>query len=300
MLTLKERFVGIFFLLLALLGLAPRAAPQTESAPLEITYIANEGFLIASGEDKVLIDALQRGGIALYEAPSPALAEEMETAQGRFSGISLVLVSHHHRDHFNARSVARHLQSNPPAKLVSSVQVVEEVQEVLPEDSNAVNRMIGVSPGGADRNQHTLGGITLEIFRLSHGTGRFAAIQNLGQVFTIAGQKFLHIGDAEVSAENFAPHNLPGDEIDYAFIPYWYLTDKEGQRIVRQHIQPKHIIAMHIPPVELAQQTKEIQAAFPNAIVFSHSGATRRFQPKEKAPGATAEGLKVPNFLGED
>lgn len=280
MLTLQERFVVILSLLLALLVFFPVAARQTGQAdlvPLEITYIANEGFLIAAGEDKILIDALQRGGIALYEAPSPALAEEMESAQGRFSGVSLVLVSHHHRDHFSARSVARHLQSNPQAKLVSSQQVVEEVKEVLPENSSTAVRMSGAYPGGADRSRHTVGGVTLELFRLSHGAGRFASIQNLGQIFTVGGRKFLHIGDAEIIDRNFSIHNLPGEKFDYAFIPYWYLTDKEGQRIVREHIRPKHIIAMHIPPAELVQQTREIQAAFPHAVVFSHSGETRRF-----------------------
>lgn len=275
--VIQKRLLWLFLLLPVLPIFVSTATSQKDPPPVEVTYIANEGFFIAAGEDSILIDALQRGGIAMYEAPSPALAEEMESAQGRFSRVSLILISHHHRDHFNARSVAHHLQNNPQAKLVSSLQVVDEVKEVLPANSSAVNRMIGVSPGGAERSRHTLGGITLEIFRLSHGAGRFAAIQNLGQIFTIAGQKFLHLGDAEMSAENFAPHNLPGDEIDYAFIPYWYLTDKEGKRLVLKHIRPKHIIAMHIPSAELAQQTKEIQAAFPNAMVFSLSGKTCRF-----------------------
>jgi L-ascorbate metabolism protein UlaG (beta-lactamase superfamily) len=274
---MKRSIVGVLFLLLGLPVFTPSAIPQAPPATVDITYIANEGFLVASGKDQVLIDALQRGGISMYEAPSDKIREKLETAKGSFADTSLILVSHHHFDHFNARSVALHMQNNPQARLITSEQVLDEVKEDIPENSNAIRRMTGVNPTGADRSRHTIAGIALEIFRLPHGTGKYAVIQNLGQIFTVGGRKFLHIGDAEVSIENFALHNLPEEKIDYAFIPYWYLTYEEGRALIREHIRPRHIIAMHIPPAELTKQTREIQAAFPDAIVFSHSGETRHF-----------------------
>ncbi len=268
----------ITFLLSTLFLLAALLSAQTQNpAPLEITYIANEGFLIASGNDKILIDALQRGGIPAYESPSPQLLEELETAQGAFAGVNLVLVSHHHRDHFNAQSVARHLQSNPRARFISSDQVFEKVAAALPGGKTIAGRMRGTYPPLPERSHHTVGGIELEIFRLSHGTGRFASIQNLGQIFTLGGRKFLHIGDAEAEAESFSKHRLTEDKIDFAFVPYWFLMDEKGRRFVTELIRPRHVIAMHIPPEDLPEVTKKIRAVFPRAVIFTRQGKTTTF-----------------------
>ena len=35
-------------------------APRVDRPPLEVTYIANEGFLLKAGEDKVIIDEIGR------------------------------------------------------------------------------------------------------------------------------------------------------------------------------------------------------------------------------------------------
>ena len=266
-------FILFTLTFLPMAGPGRTGAPQ-DSPPLEITYIANEGYLIVSGNQKVLIDALQRGGIDTYAAPPPKTLEEMETAQGRFASVGMVLVSHYHRDHFHAASVARHLETNPHAILISSPQVVEAVRA----ESAGIKRARPSYPKGEDRSRHEEAGMRLEIFRLPHGTGRFASIQNLGQIVTIGGRKLLHIGDAEMIVENFSRHRLPEDKIDFAFVPYWFLDDPAGQRIVREHIRPKHLIAMHIPPAELGEVSKKIRVAFPSVIVFTRQLETHAFK----------------------
>ena len=72
-----------------------------------------------------------------------------------------------------------------------------------------------------------------------------------------------------MTVDNFARHRLVSDEIDLAFIPYWYLTREEGRRLVREHIRPKRIIAVHIPPSELEEQTRAIRAHFPDVVIFA-------------------------------
>jgi L-ascorbate metabolism protein UlaG (beta-lactamase superfamily) len=102
---------------------------------LQVTYVANEGFLIASGEDKVLIDALQSGGIEEYLAPSPSTLDELQRARGSFRGVDLVLVSHRHVDHFDPAVVARHVESNADARLISTSQMVGPVRDRLSSDA---------------------------------------------------------------------------------------------------------------------------------------------------------------------
>ena len=256
-----------------LAGIAALATTATAIAPgdeveVRVTYIANEGFLLQSGGSTVLIDALHRGEIEMYARPSDKVLHDLENATGNFSSVDLILVSHYHRDHFKAESVASHMAANPGARLISSPQVVEEVRRAASGTINADSAYPPV-PG---RTKFRLAGVDLEMLRLSHGSGRFAKIQNLGQVFSLGGKKFLHLGDAEIAAGNFTVHKLAKDRIDYAFIPYWFLTDAEGRRIVTEIIRPRKIIAMHIPPADLEIERKKILAEFPDAIVFQEQG----------------------------
>ena len=266
--------LSTLFLLAALLSLKAQ-----NPAPLEITYIANEGFLIASGNDKILIDALQRGSIPGYAVPSPELLQQMEYAKGPFEGVDLVLASHRHWDHFDAGAVARHLQFNREAKFISTSELVGAVRRE-PIRDHVPPRIIEapyLDPPG--RSRHSRGTIGLEILRLNH-TGyprKHLRLQNLGNLMTIGGKKILHIGDAAMNAENYSSHKLTEDNIDILFVPYWFLTDKQGRRVVTELIRPAQVIAMHIPPEELPEIAKKIRAAFPRAVIFTRQGETKTF-----------------------
>ena len=259
--------VGLVGLSLSTVG----DAVQNNGGKVEVTYIANEGFLLRSGGSTVLIDALHRGEIEMYAKPSERTLHDLESAASEFADVGLILVSHYHRDHFKAEAVANHMAANPGARLISSPQVVEEVRRAASNEINS-DSAYPMVPG---RAKFRLAGVDLELFRLPHGTGRYAKIQNLGQIFVVDGIKFLHIGDAEVIAENFAVHKLAKDRIDYAFIPYWFLTDAEGRRIVSEIIRPRHVIAMHIPPAEMEVEKEKIRAAFPGAIIFTTRDESR-------------------------
>ncbi len=107
--------------------LAPEALSQPPS--VEITYIANEGVLISAGGKQVLIDGLHREYGPEYAFLPAADREKIETAKAPFDQIDLILVSHRHLDHFHPESIGRHLQHNSKAVLVSSQQVVDEVEK---------------------------------------------------------------------------------------------------------------------------------------------------------------------------
>ena len=112
------------------LAIVSAQAPATPAAAgtLQVTYIANQGVLLAAGDTQVLIDGLHRPYQPIYPSLPEREREEIETARPPFDGIDLILVSHVHRDHFHPEAVARHLRHNPKAVLVSSEQVVREIQ----------------------------------------------------------------------------------------------------------------------------------------------------------------------------
>jgi L-ascorbate metabolism protein UlaG (beta-lactamase superfamily) len=252
------------------------ALPQ-QPTTLEITYIANEGVLISTGSQQVLIDGLHREyqrGYAFLPAPQRDL---IETAKAPFDNIDLLLVSHLHLDHFHPESVGLHLQHNPGAALVSSQQVIDEVEKKFKGYEAIKARVTGATPPLKARMALKPAGVDLEVLGLGHGTERHASIQNLGHVIKLGGKKLLHVGDADTSAEIFEKFNLDEEGIDIAFLPYWFLLGEAGQTVIREHIKPKHIIAVHISPSESEKVAGQIKQVFPNAVAFTTMLEKRRY-----------------------
>ncbi len=112
-----------------------------------------------------------------------------------------------------------------------------------------------------------IAGIDVTLLGLSHG-GVHAAVQNVGYLFTLGGVTVLHVGDAELTADNFAPFDLPARGIDLALLPWWYVADEQSRALVRAHIAPARIVALHIGPAEAAEVVARLRGAAPDVIPF--------------------------------
>ena len=254
---------------------APVIAPQDVAVPppagttLEVTYLAHEGVLLAAGGTQVLIDGLHREYRSSYPFLPEPYRERIETAQPPFDAIDVILVSHVHLDHFHAESVVRHLRHNAGATLVSSEQVVGEIQK-LAGYATIRSRVTTMTPPLKGRMTTVAGGVGVEVLGVGHGTGRHATIQNLGHIVTLGGRKVLHIGDASTEdASIFDALDLDEAAIDVAFLPVWFLTSDEGAAIVRQHIKPKHIVAVHMPAAAPERAAAQMRQRFPDAAAFT-------------------------------
>jgi len=245
------------------------AASPSQAPTVEVTYIANEGVLISADGKQVLIDGLHREYGPEYAFLPAADREKIETAKPPFDHIDLILVSHRHLDHFHPESVGRHLQHNPKAVLVSSQQVVDEVEKNFKDFQSIKSRVMAATPPWKERVAMKVSGIDFEILSLRHGTGRHATIQNLGHIIKLGGKKLLHVGDADTSIENFANFNLDKEGIDIAFLPDWFLLYSEGQTLIRDHIKPKQLIAIHVSPTNAERVATQVRQSFPGAVAFT-------------------------------
>lgn len=252
------------------------SAETATKAKAAVTYIANEGVMIEAGGKKILVDALHRYYKDAYAYPPDGLRAELENAKGRFSDVDLVLVSHVHGDHFSAESVADHIRNNSSAKLVSSPQVIEAVRKAL-GDAEDVSGRIQAVPYEWKQESAYDGGVRVRFLDLRHANPQFRSIQNLGHVFEVGGVRFLHIGDADMTGENFEAFKLQEAGIDVAFIPYWFLLSKEGLDFVDRQFKPKHIVAVHIPPAEASELKQQLEASDPRVIAFTKILEHREF-----------------------
>ena len=267
---------------------APSTTPPPDVAlasppTVDMTFLANEGVLLTAGETRVVIDGLFRP-YKTYAVMPEADRERLETNQPPFDGIDLVLVSHMHGDHFHPESVARHLRENPQATLVTSGQVVAEVaaQIGVPSDGAPANndavrtRLRDVTPGAGERVALTVAGIDLQLLGLPHGS-RHSSIQNVGYVVTLGGRKILHIGDADTNAETFRRLALDRDGIDVALLPAWFLTERDGQAIIRDHIKPRRLVGIHLLASGEDEVVASARAAFPDSDALTKLLEKRRY-----------------------
>jgi L-ascorbate metabolism protein UlaG (beta-lactamase superfamily) len=252
-------------------------AVDPQQTGVEITYIANEGVLLSSSDKQVLIDGLHRQYGIHYAFLPPAEREKIETAKAPFDKIDLILVSHMHLDHFHPESVGLHLLHNPRATLVSSQQVTDEVEKNFKDFQAIRARVTGATPPLKERVAMRVAGVDFEILGVGHGSERFRSVQNLGHIIKLGGKKLLHVGDADIAVEVLEKFKLNEEGIDIAILPFWFLLEKDGPRIVREYIKPKNIIAVHISPIQIKRVTEQIKEVFPDAVAFTSMLEKRRY-----------------------
>lgn len=274
----------LFFLISC--SAANSTGPIFATATVDITYLANEGFLIDSSGKRILVDALFRDGIKPYLTMPTDLRNKLEKAQQPFAAIDLVLASHFHADHFDAPAVGEHLTHNPNALFVSTNQAIEKLKTEYGNFASIKDRARGIYPKEGERVKLTHRGIKVEVLNIHHGRNR--PIENLGLIWEMSGKKFLHIGDSMANAADFKGYEVLTDKIDFAFLPYWYFLDEDYKKAVRESIKPRFVVLMHIPDPgsndeymnKLGGWQKwfaEVKREFPNAVIFDRQMEKKSF-----------------------
>jgi L-ascorbate metabolism protein UlaG (beta-lactamase superfamily) len=161
---------------------------------------------------------------------------------------------------------------------VSSPQVADELLTELGEDSSA-KRVEVLLPNARETLAAGGGGPTVELLRLPHtGGARTADVQNLGHLVELGGARVLHVGDAEVDTEDLAGYDLPKRSIDVVLVPYWWLGDARALARTRELTGAAVVVAIHVPPKELADVKARLAALDPAVLVFERPGEARTLE----------------------
>jgi L-ascorbate metabolism protein UlaG (beta-lactamase superfamily) len=267
---------GAFFLLVILPF--PGTAQNSGKSPLEVTYIANEGFLISLGGTKVLIDALQK--TKNYTSPSDDVAASMLEGISPFDDVDYVLVTHDHADHFSAEMVSRFLLNHPGTQFIASSEACNK----LTGDSAAKRRCSGIDlkMGG----HRTIRGKKAEIvaLRLEHSGSR--DISNLAFLVRSNGYTIMHVGDALLAhnEENLRAIDWSSFGVDLLFVEH-FDRSTPAQDIIKNLIKPRHVVLMHIPAGEEEEVRNAPIKAHPLAVVFGKELETKTFERNARKSG---------------
>jgi len=253
---------------------------------ITVHYTGNEGFLLEVDGKKILIDALYRDGVKGYVAPSATQSNAMETGKAPFDGIQLALSTHYHADHFHPDAVGSFLKNNPGATFISTDQSRQALMKVFAGYQEIAGQVRGLQPAEGTASRESVDGINVEAFNLHHGRNR--PVENLGFLVEVGGRRILHMGDTESTTSDLEPLSLSKQEIDLAFVPFWYLVEGSWRETILLAVAPRRIVVMHLPAPDAGDSyieslggwdkvTENIKKTYPNATVFRQQMESAQF-----------------------
>lgn len=224
--------------------------PCSGQGKLEVTYIANAGFLIESRGKKILIDALFKNGWGNYLIPSDSVVSKIIDQQEPFNNVNLLLITHNHEDHFNDSMVVAYLNRNPEIFLIAPPLVTNAILK-NPDFKNNENQLVKLDKIDREKNDTTINGIRVRSFFIQHDAR--PQIENVGYLIDIEDFKVFHTGDYNGSEIiEFRKLQLQREQIDLALLNFYgFWSTKEERVFTEENIHPKRISLMHIPPAEI-------------------------------------------------
>jgi L-ascorbate metabolism protein UlaG (beta-lactamase superfamily) len=244
---------------------------NNQKRTLEVTYIANEGFMISMGNTKVLIDALPKS--KYYANPSDTVVAKMMDNIPPYDKVDCVLVTHDHPDHFNAEMMSRFLLKHPAVRFITSSIPCSK----LMGDSMADRRQSGIDLTMGQQRIIREDKTEIVALRLEHGGG--PEINNLAFVVRSNGFTIVHVGDAKLSSNEayFRTIDWNSYKVDLLFIEYFDQSD-QTREIIDTMIKPKNVVLMHIPPGE-EDSVRTVNAKIhPRTVVFEKENELMRFE----------------------
>lgn len=234
-----------------------RGAPPAAESPrapggdhaVVMTYIANEGLLIAGTGEKILIDALFTEGWGRFVVPSAGDLARMREAAPPFDRVTALLLTHFDGDHFDPASVLAHLRNDPACVFLGPAQADEQLR--AQPGYGAVKLRVFAVPRTPAPFEHTIQGRSFKTLLLEHldeNPSRPPSSHNLGHLFSVGGITFLHAGDTgETNPAVWRRAGLGADAVDVLILPCFFLTELPAApvRQLIDDLKPKAIVLVH-------------------------------------------------------
>lgn len=254
-LKLSTCFVAGLILMLVAVGPSGQPASRMDSRivdqdgrqePLELTYIANMGVLVSSGNQKVLIDALFDKPNEEYRRPSAEILEKTMKGEAPFDGVGLLLVTHNHPDHFDARLTARYLEASPDSILLAPADAAPDLRAAAADWARIESRFIPLDLKSGEKEKRDLNHIPVTAYRTLHSGDRESPM-NLMYLFELNGWRVFHEGDSAGKVDQYREFGLGSSPVDLALVHFWFPLEPNCASFLQETFIPDHIGLMHLP-----------------------------------------------------
>lgn len=205
---------------------------------ITLRYLANAGFLIKAGGQKVLIDALHtRVSVPFSPVPAPLLRSIL-ACEGEFQGVTCAAFTHLHRDHCELGLLQ--LLNAPEAHII-----LPRDPDRQPAWTKLRQPVVWLEDEGGV--VWSAGGVSLTAFHSIHDRPeKIPPVAHYSYLLEYEGHCVLMLGDADVGESDFALW-LAGREIDAVCVNFVEINQARGRRFLREVVRPKMIFPCHIP-----------------------------------------------------
>ncbi len=238
-------------------------AGNSQESVIEVTYLANEGFLVAIENNKVLIDALFDNPNPNYRAPSEDVLEQLLSGKAPFDDVDLVLVTHNHPDHFSPSFAARFIENNPDVLLIAAKDAVTAMKDNSKDWEYVQDRVFSYELKPGETAKKTVGEIAIKMYRTLH-SGDLESPHNLMYLIKMNGRTIFHEGDSDGKLAVFQDTGLDKEKLDLALVHYWFPLLPDGARIIQEVLKPAHVGLMHLPIQSESDAPNKIDAVKSN------------------------------------
>ncbi len=270
----------IVILICAILPFFAAVSQEGPKDLCKVTYVANEGFLIATKTNKVIVDAIF-GGIKgnWCDQPPDSVSNLVLRGEPPFDKIDVVLITHRHADHFKAGAVIDFLKNNGESVVICPGQAVELMKRD-PGYAAISGRIRTLNSPTLRDTAFLVNNVKITAMRFNHGsylitdtvTGKSRDIHTDVEnfVYLIEADRFsvLHTGDGSSSnKKTFEDFGFRTKQFDIAFIDRSFLG-RDGQEIMNECIRAKKIVFMHAEP-DRKDYYKSVIKNFPELFIFT-------------------------------
>jgi len=246
-------------------------------ADVTITQLANSGVMVSSGQTRIMIDGMVVETYAVYGGLPAEAATQYKQTSGVFEDVDLALVSHRHHEHNQPSHACEFAQQSEDMRLVSSPQVLGLMREKCRTFITSSPRVNEIKPDYENPYVFNHANAKITVFPLSHGTRKYAKIQNYGHLIELDGVTVLHIGDAAMDPIDFQRAGLDQVKVDVVMIPFWFFQPGPGIELINKYLGAPLKIAVHIPPSEMAEVQAYMGENFPQVTILGEPLKETRF-----------------------
>jgi L-ascorbate metabolism protein UlaG (beta-lactamase superfamily) len=245
---------------------------------LKITYLANCGFLYEGNKSKVLIDPFGTKFGNTFFLPANETKTNIIKGNVPFDNIDLLLITHIHEDHFDAKLTEAFLLNNPKAKIICPPQVYAQMKDSCISFAQIKSQITSPSLIIGESKKIKVNGITVTVIRMQHGTNRsldgvkysdytdYEKTENFGYVIHFDKKNIFHQGDGCLKINEKALKNIdfPVNIAHLSFFDW----DSSSLNILKKDLKVEKIIFMHGTKSGKELESEQFKNIAPQLIFF--------------------------------
>ncbi len=254
---------------------------------LKITYLANCGYLYECDKSKVVIDPFGTEYGSFFFLPSDETRDRIVWGKPPFDKIDLLLITHIHGDHFNARLAENFLLNNRDAKMICPPQVYRQMQDSCKSFAKVKLQIVCPELAMGELKQMRIKGVRVSAVRMQHGTSRslegvsykdyteYEKTENYGYLIRFEDKTLFHQGDGCLKINEKALQRIKC-RVDIAHLSY-FDWDSTSLALVHRYLGAKKVVFMHGTKPAKELKSEEFKKIAPELVFFKEEMESRDF-----------------------